>query len=121
MADTPTTHVSGFLERTGLFSAEQIAGLMDVARREDGSMADIVVREGYAREDEFLKALGEVLNLSFERFGPDSVDRDVLERLPTKVVFQYNVMPIALEDGALIVASNDPFCSTRFGSPPGPG
>jgi len=49
------------------------------------------------------------MNVPYVRAGDLTIEKAALEKLPTKAVFQYNVLPIAMEEGALRVATNDPF------------
>ena len=108
MATVSTSYLSGLLKRTELFSEAQISALIKAARGTDTSITDVVVRDNYASEDQFLETLANVLNIPFLRLGSESIEDAVLERLPTKVVFQYNVIPVSFESGALTVACNDP-------------
>ncbi|MBN2302431.1 MAG: type II/IV secretion system protein [Lentisphaerae bacterium] len=108
MAAESSTYLSNILTKTGLFSDEQIALLLDAARENDASIADIVARDGYVPEDVFLEAMAKILNSRFIKLNALTIEQDVLDRLPTKAVFQYNVIPVAFENGTLQVACNDP-------------
>jgi type II secretion system protein E len=99
--------LSGLLRKTGLFRDDVVEALLTAARAGEAGVTEIVVREGYAREDQFLEALGKVMGLPFVRLGAQDIPREVLDRLPPKAVFQYNVVPIAFENGALQVATSD--------------
>ncbi|MDA0577356.1 MAG: hypothetical protein O3B24_04590, partial [Verrucomicrobia bacterium] len=102
------TYVANLLRQTTLFSDVQIGELVDTARAGEKSVTATVVDSGYAREDAFLQAMAKVLNLTYLRVGIDAIPPEVLERLPTKAVFQYNVVPLAFENDTLTVACNDP-------------
>ena len=108
MPGQPTAYLTGLLQRTELFTDAQIGDLLEIARQGDGGIATIVAREGYAPEDEFLEALAGVMKLPYVPVGGESIPQDVLARLPTKAVFQYNVIPVSFENGILMVAANDP-------------
>jgi type II secretory ATPase GspE/PulE/Tfp pilus assembly ATPase PilB-like protein len=101
-------YLAGVLKRTELFSDEQITALLDKAKGGDAGITEIMVREGLASEEDFLKALAKALRLDFVQLAGLAIDKDVLGRLPTKAVFQYNVIPISFANGVLIVATNDP-------------
>jgi type II secretion system protein E len=105
----PTTKLGLLLEQTGLFSPAQIAELLDVQQQSGRSMAGVVVDQGYAREDQFLEALAKAMRIPFMRLSEAAIESSVLEKLPTKAVFQYNVIPVAQENGTLRVATHDPF------------
>jgi general secretion pathway protein E len=100
--------LAGILARTGLFKPEQVEELQ--SRQPGGKpITDLVVDLGYAREDAFLEKLAEAMGLPFMRLNDTTIDKGALEKLPTKAVFQYNVIPVATENGALRVATHDPF------------
>ncbi|MCE9615335.1 MAG: GspE/PulE family protein [Lentisphaerae bacterium] len=102
------TFVSNLLKQTGLFNESQVTELLEAARAGEKSVTATVLDAGYAREDDFLQAMARVLGLRYVRVGAESIPAEVLERLPTKAVFQYNVIPIAFENDVLTVAANDP-------------
>ena len=72
-------------------------------------MTQMVAEAGYAAEAAFLEAVGKVLNVSFLRLNDVAISKDTLGKLPAKVVFQYNIIPLSVENGVLRIASNDPF------------
>lgn len=108
MAGGTTTYLSGLLKRTGLFSDAQLTQILEAAHGEDRSITEIVAQDGYAPETKFLQALAEALRIPFVSLAAMEIEREVLDKLPTKAVFQYNVIPISFENGILLVASNDP-------------
>ncbi len=103
------TRLAALLKQTGLFGEEQVARLLEHKAEDGPSITRRVVDDKLADEESFLAAIGKVLGYPFMRLNEASVEEGVLERLPAKVVFQYNVVPLALEKGCLRVATNDPF------------
>ena len=103
-----STYIGSILKKTELFSDENIEMLMEALQGGDVSLAERVASEGMATEEEFLTALGGVLKLPFMRLETEEISQEVLKRLPTKAVFQYNVIPVSFDKGVLVVASNDP-------------
>ena len=108
MTTAATNYLAGVLKRTGLFSEEQTTALLEKARGGDSSVTAVVVREGMATEEGFLQALAGALRLEFVRLAGQAIGKDVLSRLPTKAVFQYNVIPVTMDRGVLVVATHDP-------------
>ena len=105
------TSLTGLLKQTGLLSESQITALLQDAQQNDVSLTRSAVGQGFATEDAFLESLASVLHLPFLRLGTMTIEATILEKLPTRAVFQYNVIPYAIENGALMVATNDPFDS----------
>jgi type II secretory ATPase GspE/PulE/Tfp pilus assembly ATPase PilB-like protein len=104
-----STYLAELLERTELFSADQVETLVELASSNDLPIGQVVASQGLAREDAFLTALAEVLQMPFMHLKEEDIEREVLERLPTKAVFQYNVVPLGFDRGILRVAVSDPF------------
>ncbi len=109
MAPAASNRLTALLEATGLFTPPQIEELVIKQRENDGVLTASVVALEYAREDVFLPALAKALQVPFERVGEKPVPGEVLEKVPTKAVFQYNVIPIGIEGGILRVATSEPF------------
>ena len=103
-----TTFAAGVLKRTELFSDAQIETLLKGVQENGESVTTLVVDNGFAQEEQFLEAVAGVLKTPYQRLGVEVIEEDVLSRLPTKAVFQYNVVPIAFENDVLMVATNDP-------------
>ncbi|MFO7871056.1 MAG: GspE/PulE family protein [Kiritimatiellia bacterium] len=103
-----SSRLAEILKRTKLFDDTQTASLLEGVRDGEGTVVELAVRNDYAREDELLKSLAKVMDMPFFSLGSITVDREVLDSLPTKAVFQYNVIPVSLEGGILVVAGNNP-------------
>ncbi len=109
MTTASTTKLAMLLEKSELFSSEQISDLLRKQQETGMSVTDTVVSQGLAREDRFLEALAGAMGIPFVRLGEATIESAVLEKLSTKAVFQYNVIPVSLENGILRVATHDPF------------
>ena len=103
------SRIGSLLEKTALFSAGQVETLLTKHQEEEKAITDLVIDLGYARDDVFLKALAGAMAIPFVRLASLPIEKAALEKLPTKAVFQYNVIPIAVEDATLRVATHNPF------------
>ena len=104
-----SNRMAGILKRTGLFSPEQVEEILSRQQQGGPGVTETVVSHGFAREDTFLQKLAEVMGLPFVRVGDVTIEPAILSKLPTKAVFQYNVIPLTMESGVLRVATHDPF------------
>lgn len=100
--------MAGILERTELFTSDQIEELIALHRASEDSLTHVVIEKGYANEEEFLEALAKAMDLPMDTLEND-IEPDILEQIPTKAVFQYGIVPISLENGVLRVVTDDPF------------
>ena len=105
------TSLTGLLKQTGLLSEAQVTALIQDSQKNDVSLTRAAVGQGFATEEAFLESLASVLRVPFLRLGTITIEPAILEKLPTRAVFQYNVIPYTIEAGALMVATNDPFDS----------
>ncbi len=111
MTTPSTTRLADMLTRTGLFKDEQVTSLLEKKVEGDTSITRRVIDSGYVPEEAFLTAVGKVTGYPFIRLTEAKIEAAVLARLPAKVVFQYNVIPLQIENAVLRVATNDPFNS----------
>lgn len=111
MTDTSRTdtRLTELLRKTELFAEDQIAALLAQRHEESLPLTEAVTRFGFAPEDLFLQALAKAMRVPFLRLDEETIDTGILEQLPTRAVFQYNVIPVADENGCLRVAASDPF------------
>ncbi len=100
---------SSLLHQTGLFSEGQISSWLAAQRMEGGSITERAVAQGGASEEAFLRALAEGMKVPFVRLNEAAPPPEVLELLPAKAVYQYQVLPLEAEGGVLRVATRDPF------------
>src|SRR4051794_23369209 len=70
---------------------------------------ELIIENGMAKEDDVLAALGEEFGLEVVDLTNVSVSGDVLKSMPTRLVHRRTIMPLRRENGALIVATGDPF------------
>lgn len=106
---TKNTKISGLLGQTGLFEPEEISSILENAWGDGISIREAALATGKVKEEVFLQKLAEVMDLPFLRLKNVELESDVLERLPTKAVFQYNVVPLSYENDCLQVITSDPF------------
>ena len=105
----PNNRLASILNATGVLTPEQVE---DVLQRNAGAtkpITEVVVDQGYAKEDPFLRALATAMKVPFVRLNDRVIPPDILVKMPTKAIFQYNVIPLEMDNGALRVATCDPF------------
>ncbi len=106
---TTTTRIYDLLETTGLFEAKNLTAILADARENGLSIRDAVLKGSSVKEEEFLTKLAETMSLSFQRLKDIQIEPEILEKLPTKAIFQYNVVPLTEENNYLNVATSNPF------------
>ncbi|MFM7103162.1 MAG: GspE/PulE family protein [Verrucomicrobiota bacterium] len=111
MAHTP---LNVLLESAGLLTGRQLLDWTQAWRAavENGaneSRVAFFARESGMAEDAFLQKLATVLGQPYLELARLTIPPEVRRRVSTKVAFQYTVLPVAEENGGLVVAVSDPF------------
>jgi len=109
VTDVAYSGLESLLERTGLFTPDQLQAVLDARAQDARPLTDLVPALTPIKEEAFLPALAQMLGLPFVKIGETTLEPAALQKLPAKAVFQYGVIPLALENGALRVATHDPF------------
>ncbi len=96
------------LQETGLFTPEQINEILPAVSGDGVDFTEAVIEATEIKEEIFLEKLAEAMSLSFIRLKQAEIDSEILEKIPPKAVFQYNIMPVAEENGVLQIATANP-------------
>lgn len=100
------------LTATGLLTPLQVTEVLHSPRAAGDSLPKSIAKTMDLPEERVLTELGRVLGLDFVRLTEHEIQAEARQRIPTRVVFQYNILPMRVEDGTLLVATNDPFNAT---------
>ena len=96
-ADSIPADLRQLLQRTGLFSETQIAEVLQNKQTSGQSLVNTITKAGTIPEEKLLQALATALHLPFTRITEKEIDAVARTKVPTKVVFQHNVMPMRAE------------------------
>jgi type II secretion system protein E len=97
------------LAQMNLLSEVQVEEVLQTPRAPGESLVSSLVKSGAVTEEKLLQGLATALDVPFTRLGEKEMDAAARAKVPTKVVFQHNVVPMRAENGTLLVASSDPF------------
>jgi type IV pilus assembly protein PilB len=92
----------------GLVSQDQLIGAQEEQRRLGKSLGRVLVDTGILTESQLVAALAEQIGMRFVDLSEFPVDGAALAAVPAAVCRRYNALPIAFEDGRLVVAMADP-------------
>ena len=97
------------LHDRGLLSRQQL----DQARNGHpaGSFAAVeaAIEQGLIEEETALTAVGEELGLDYIDLSNVEVDHELLASFPQRLIYRQNLFPIRRDNGALVVATADPY------------
>ena len=106
---TKNRRIYDLLDSTQLFKPGELTAILSNARENGLPIREAVLSGTSLKEEEFLEKLAKAMELPFQRLKEIEIENEILEKLPTKAIFQYNVVPLAEEGNSLQVATSDPF------------
>jgi len=110
MLTSNNTRIRSLLEKTGLFEAPQLEALLANARENGIPVLEAALTaDQNLKEEVLLEKLAATMDLPYQRLKSVEIDTAILEKIPTKAVFQYNVIPLSEENECLNIATSDPF------------
>jgi general secretion pathway protein E/type IV pilus assembly protein PilB len=88
----------------------------DVARLQSAIAASpgkplhvLIIEQNFAKEEDVLPVLAEQFGMELVDLASATVDPESLKIMPIKLVHRRNLMPLARNNGSLVVATGDPF------------
>jgi type II secretion system protein E len=88
------------------------ADALEVALREHHKtgerLGDVLVKMNMCTHEDVLRCLAEQLQMPFVRLGDMQIPKEVIERIPAKLVSHYHLVPVEQRNGSLKVAVSDP-------------
>jgi len=100
--------VGEILLRKGLLNDRQLAELRQA--QTDGLRLDqLAVQKGLVSEEAVLRALAEEMGLQYIDLTETEIDLELLKRFPQRFIHREGLFPVCQRNGALVVATSDPF------------
>ena len=87
----------------------QLAEARQQAQAEGGRIDRKLIELGHIEEEALLRIASEQLHIPMEDLAGIEIERETLNTIPSRVVHQKKLMPIARYNGTLRVATSDPY------------
>ena len=92
----------------GLVSEAQLLAALDEQGARNTSLGRTLVELGFLSEGQLVKALAEQVGMPFVDLDDYAVDRAAVAMVPAALCRRYTVLPIAIKNGAVVLATADP-------------
>lgn len=101
--------IGDVLVSAGVITEQQLITALNVQRRSGGArLGQVLVALGYLTEVDLAETVARIARLEF-RGGPLEVDVNVARLVTPEQARRWQALPIAREEGAVVVACSDPF------------
>ncbi|OOZ40625.1 hypothetical protein BOW53_07055 [Solemya pervernicosa gill symbiont] len=103
-------HLGEILIEEGQITEEQLEKVLDDQRESltYHHLGTMMVEEGLISREQLHIALAHKFNIPYVSLREFEIDDNVLSKIPSDLALQYNVLPLAENDGKLIVAIENP-------------
>jgi type IV pilus assembly protein PilB len=93
---------------SGLVTHQQLSDAFEEHQRAGRALGRVLVEKGVLTESQLVAALAQQIGLPFVDLGDFPVDGAAIASVPPSVCRRYNALPIAYDEGRLVVAMSDP-------------
>ena len=100
--------IGELLLEEGLITKEQLAEALARQKVVKKRLGDVIADLGYADNRDILKTLAKRLRIEYMDAPLFNIELDVVKLIPEQLARKYNIVPISLKAGALLIAMNDP-------------
>jgi type IV pilus assembly protein PilB len=104
----PRKQIGQILKEMELVTEGQIQEALEIQKDKGGAIGRILVELGYVTEEEILFALGAQWDMEIVNLDDISVPPEIIEKVPPSIANIYKIVPVEMDDGALVVAMSDP-------------
>ena len=103
-------YIAQRLVQQGLMSEGDLSRVAELqAASPDKPLHEILIEQGFAKEDAVLAALAEEFGMDLVDLTKVTVEPETLTAMPLKLVHRRTLMPLARQNGTLTVAIGNPF------------
>lgn len=105
---TEARHLGTMLVQEGLLDRADLDRATEIQGETGMPLGRILVEERFVKETDLVKTLARHIGLEFVSLDEVTIDPSASALIPEPLARRYNAIPIAFEDGSLVVAMADP-------------
>lgn len=102
-------YLGEILVKNGSITQEDLDYVLSKKKITRERLGSICIREGLCSEEDVARGIGEQFDIKYIDLDKTEKDEELLQKAPFDKLVSYNVVPVRIEDGRLIVAMRDPF------------
>ncbi|MFH2139090.1 MAG: ATPase, T2SS/T4P/T4SS family [Candidatus Omnitrophota bacterium] len=91
-----------------IITEEQLENALIRQKKSNLRLGEELIRSGMVNEESVLSILAESMNIPFIKLRDETIDEQLIEKIPARFVTHYNFMPLREDGGILAIAISDP-------------
>jgi len=100
--------IGELLVEDGLISREQLKEILDLQKKTGKKIGELAVDMQLISQDNFCRVLEKKLGIKFIDLKKIKIDADIVKLVTETIARRYDLIPIEIQDGKLVVAMSDP-------------
>jgi len=96
------------LVQAGLLSEAQLERALQEQKQTGERLGRVILSMGLASQDDIARAIAKQLSIDFVNLSDALLEEDVLLRIPEQIARRHHVIPIAVDNGSLVLGMEDP-------------
>ncbi len=108
MTENKTLRLGEILFAERLIGYNQLVEALETQKSDHRKLGELLVDKGWINHEKLAEVLARIFNLPFIRLAEVTIDEKVLGAISPELMKTYQVLPIALTDHCLTLATSDP-------------
>ena len=108
MKDKSSLRVGEVLLKWGIITQEQLTNALESQKVSQKRLGDILIDDGIINEQQIVEVLAQEYRLPVLNIDKVVLNPKLLKMFSYQMLKKYNVTPIKMEEGYLLIATNDP-------------
>ncbi|MFH1645428.1 MAG: ATPase, T2SS/T4P/T4SS family [Candidatus Omnitrophota bacterium] len=96
------------LVESGLITQAKLKKALAYQKEKGGKLSDVLVELGFIKQEDFLSALSQDLNIPLINLAKYNADPEVINLIPIEIVKQYKLLPLSKIGSTITIAVCDP-------------
>lgn len=97
-----------YLLEEKVLTSEELGKALDIYKKKDGSLVELLIKTGYVQEPKLVNALSGYLSIPPVRVLNLNISQEILALVPERIARDYQVLPIGKIGSTLTLAMADP-------------
>ena len=110
---TNDDYVTELLVDTGLITRSQLERAREEAGPERG-VIQILIDQGAVNDEDVSRSLASAASMDFVDLGQIAIPQEIINLLPSQTARRYKIIPVAITDSGLIMATSNPLDFDTF-------
>ena len=102
-------YLGEILVKNGAITQKDLSYVLSKKKITMERLGNICIREGLCSEEEVARAIAEQFGMKYIDLDKEKNDEKLLKKAPFDKLISFNVAPVKIEKGRLVVAMRDPF------------